>query len=72
MIASVRRPARSAWAVHVGFPLAVILLAGLLLRLYGLTAESLWLDEATSLMLARMDVPTLIEWTSLDIHPPLY
>ncbi|MBN1400130.1 MAG: glycosyltransferase family 39 protein [Anaerolineae bacterium] len=52
--------------------LAIILLLALGLRLYGISAEALWLDEATSLMLARMDVPTLIEWTALDIHPPLY
>ncbi|MBC7235764.1 MAG: glycosyltransferase family 39 protein [Chloroflexi bacterium] len=49
-----------------------ILLLAVALRCYGLARESLWLDEATSLMLARMDVPTLIRWTSLDIHPPLY
>ena len=42
------------------------------LRLYGISTESLWLDEATSLMLARMDAPTLVRWTALDIHPPLY
>ncbi|NLG52290.1 MAG: hypothetical protein GX552_19435 [Chloroflexi bacterium] len=72
MTTTARRAARPAWVVPVGVPLALALVAGLLLRLYGLTAESLWLDEATSLMLARMDVPTLIEWTSLDIHPPLY
>jgi mannosyltransferase len=52
--------------------LAAILLLALGLRLYGISAEALWLDEATSLMLARMDVPTLIQWTALDIHPPLY
>jgi 4-amino-4-deoxy-L-arabinose transferase-like glycosyltransferase len=42
------------------------------LRVYGISTEALWLDEATSLLLARMQVPTLIEWTALDIHPPLY
>ena len=41
-------------------------------RLYGIARESLWLDEATSLMLARMDLPELVEWTSSDVHPPLY
>ncbi|MBM3189358.1 MAG: hypothetical protein FJZ90_11630 [Chloroflexi bacterium] len=43
-----------------------------LTRLYGIRVESLWLDEATSLMLARMDLPTLVRWTAGDIHPPLY
>ena len=52
--------------------LVAITLLGLGLRLYGISTESLWLDEATSLTLARMDVGTLIEWTALDIHPPLY
>lgn len=57
------------------FEYAALLGVGLLalaLRLYGIAAESLWLDEATSLMLARMSIPTLVEWTALDIHPPLY
>jgi mannosyltransferase len=49
-----------------------ILVLAAVARLYGMARESLWLDEATSLMLARMDVPTLVEWTALDIHPPLY
>ncbi len=52
--------------------LAAVLLTALLLRLRTLGAESLWLDEATSLFLARMDIPTLIAWTAHDIHPPLY
>jgi len=41
-------------------------------RFYGLGTESVWLDEATSVFLARMDLPTLIQWTGADIHPPLY
>lgn len=52
--------------------LAAVLLTALLLRLRALGAESLWLDEATSLFLARMNIPTLIAWTAHDIHPPLY
>jgi 4-amino-4-deoxy-L-arabinose transferase-like glycosyltransferase len=45
---------------------------GLALRVYGIVTESIWLDEATSLMLARMDVASLVQWTAIDIHPPFY
>lgn len=41
-------------------------------RLWGLGRESLWLDEATSLMMARLPIPKLVELTAADIHPPLY
>ena len=49
-----------------------VLGVALALRLWGLGRESLWLDEATSLKLARMPVATLVAWTAQDIHPPLY
>ena len=52
--------------------LVAILVLAVVARVYGIAVESLWLDEATSLMLARMDVPTLVKWTLLDLHPPLY
>ena len=61
------RPARLERVALVG-----ILVAAVALRLYAIASESIWSDEAFSLMLARMDLPTLVEWTSLDIHPPLY
>ncbi|MCZ7568504.1 MAG: glycosyltransferase family 39 protein [Ardenticatenaceae bacterium] len=51
--------------------MAVTFLAAAL-RLWGLGRESIWLDEATSLFLARMDLPALVAWTAHDIHPPLY
>ena len=54
------------------FALVGALVVAVALRLYGIASESIWSDEAFSLMLARMDLPTLIKWTSLDIHPPLY
>ncbi len=50
---------------------AVVLLAAAM-RLWGLGRESLWLDEATSLMLARLPVREIAAWTALDLHPPLY
>lgn len=52
--------------------LSVIAPLALALRLYGLGSESIWLDEATSIFLARLSIPDLIRWTAVDIHPPLY
>ncbi len=56
----------------LGLALLGISALSMVVRFYGIATESIWLDEATSLMLARMDIPTLVEWTALDIHPPLY
>lgn len=61
------RIVRTTWIA----PLALFLLA-LAVRLWRIGAESLWLDEATSLFLARKSVPDVIAWTAKDIHPPLY
>jgi uncharacterized membrane protein len=52
--------------------LAGVVALAVVARLYGIASESLWLDETTSLMLARMDLAALTRWTSLDLHPPLY
>ena len=52
--------------------LLAALALGFGLRLYGLARESLWLDEATSILLAQSDIPTLIRATAQDIHPPVY
>jgi 4-amino-4-deoxy-L-arabinose transferase-like glycosyltransferase len=53
-------------------PLVALLALAAGVRLWGIARESLWLDEATSLLLARMDLRSLIAWTANDIHPPLY
>lgn len=53
-------------------PPAIILLAGLALRLYRLGAQSLWYDETVSAVLAQKSVPELIAHTARDIHPPGY
>ncbi len=42
------------------------------MRLFGLGAESIWLDEVTSLTIARMDLASVVAWAAGDIHPPLY
>jgi len=62
------RPREDLWM------LAVVLITAVaaLVRFYHLGAESLWLDEATSLFLARMDLREMVGWTAVDIHPPFY
>lgn len=54
--------------------LAVALITAMaaLVRFYHLGGESLWLDEATSLFLARMELREMVGWTAVDIHPPFY
>jgi len=49
----------------------ILILAGLL-RFWGLSAESLWLDEATSLVVADNSPAHIVALTAADIHPPLY
>ena len=64
---SLPQPLRSYTLAVIG-----VLLLATALRLYGIARESLWLDEATSLTLARMTLPEIAAWTALDLHPPLY
>lgn len=65
---------RLAWGT--GWPLkaSLILITAVAacVRFCGLGAESFWLDEATSLLLARMDLREMVGWTAADVHPPLY
>jgi uncharacterized membrane protein len=53
------------------YPLALILLLGLGLRLWRIDA-ALWYDEAFSAWLARLPLVNLIEAALGDVHPPLY
>jgi mannosyltransferase len=55
-----------------GLKLALIVLVGSLSRFMGLGRESIWLDEATSIIIARMNLPSVVAWAAGDIHPPLY
>nr|MBC7244093.1 glycosyltransferase family 39 protein [Chloroflexota bacterium] len=55
----------------VGLFVLVVLVA-FLWRFAGLGKESIWLDEATSLIIARMDLRSEVAWAAADIHPPLY
>ena len=52
--------------------LVLIVLGGTLIRFAGLGNESIWLDEVTSILIARMDLRSAVAWTAADIHPPLY
>jgi len=53
-------------------PLVLVVLGGAALRFVGLAKESVWLDEATSITIARMDLASVVAWAAGDIHPPLY
>ncbi len=54
------------------FWLAVALLVALALRVYLLSAQSLWNDEGTSIALASRSLEAIINGAAQDIHPPLY
>jgi hypothetical protein len=49
-----------------------ILLLALTLRLWGLGAESAWIDEAYSITLAKHSFIEVLKGTAADQHPPLY
>ncbi|HWP93852.1 MAG TPA: glycosyltransferase family 39 protein [Thermodesulfobacteriota bacterium] len=55
-----------------GLALAAVLLIGLFLRLYDLGGESVWLDEAFSIQMAKSNLSGVIEATTQDTYPPLY
>lgn len=48
------------------------LLIGLLLRLYKITYSSIWHDEGYTMWLLRYNIPSIIERTARDVHPPGY
>ena len=52
--------------------LALVALGAGILRFVGLARESIWLDEATSIIIARMNWSSVVAWAAGDIHPPLY
>jgi uncharacterized membrane protein len=56
-----------------GLALLAIVILGLVLRLYHLGTQSIWIDEASSIWLAKLSLPQIVQNTAgLDIHPPLY
>lgn len=52
--------------------LIVIAIIGLLLRLWHLTAISLWHDEAFSALLIKYNWSEMMYRIGLDVHPPMY
>ena len=52
--------------------LLLIIIAGAILRLYNLTAISLWHDEAFSALLIRYPWGEMFHRIALDVHPPMY
>ena len=64
---------RNAFISRASIMLMICCLLGLGLRLFGIANESLWLDEATSLILVRMPLNELgVNLLKEDVHPPLY
>src|SRR5215204_2761750 len=56
----------------VPFMLLAILLVALLLRVFQLDAESLWLDEATSVYIGNHGFVQILKISFAEINPPLY
>lgn len=52
--------------------LSLIIVAGVGLRAYQLTARSLWFDEAFSWRLIEFPFADMIKRAAADVHPPLY
>jgi uncharacterized membrane protein len=52
--------------------LLFIIAVGALLRFSELDADSLWLDEASSIEFSKHSPAGIIEATAKDVHPPLY
>jgi len=60
--------------IEENYLIILILLLGLLLRIYNLGAESVWLDEAVSAEVAKLSIMEQIRWMMdmNDNNPPLY
>ena len=50
----------------------LVLIVGLIVRLYDLDGESLWTDEGHTIFVSSLDIPQVIEENINDNHPPLY
>src|SRR4030043_462228 len=58
--------------LQVGLIAVSVILLALVIRLIGLGAESGWIDEAYSIVLARFPLAQILQGTASDQHPPLY
>jgi uncharacterized membrane protein len=52
--------------------LVFVLGLGLIVRFLFIGSESIWIDEAYSIQLARLPIKEIIQATGADQHPPLY
>jgi len=57
---------------HWLFWVFIVLIISFLIRLWGLYAESAWIDEAYSIVLSKHTLSEIIKGTAADQHPPLY
>jgi 4-amino-4-deoxy-L-arabinose transferase-like glycosyltransferase len=56
-----------------GLALLAIVLIGLFLRVYQVGTQSIWYDEAWSILASKLAVPQImVEITAGDVEPPLY
>lgn len=67
-----RKILRAAWTPSALLVSTSLSVASLLIRLAGLSLDSLWFDEVFSLRAARMSVNEIVTLTRGDVHPPLY
>ena len=56
----------------IDWPVWGIGLLALALRVWQLGAAQLWYDESFTLLVARLDIPRLVQATAGDVHPPLW
>lgn len=54
------------------FWLFVAIAVAIALRVYALSAQSLWNDEGTSVALSQLSLEAITNGAARDIHPPLY
>ncbi len=61
-------------SIRNNYLLFLIFLLGLVLRIYDLGSESMWVDEEVSVAVAKLDLVALIKYNFLNDqnHPPLY
>jgi len=55
-----------------GWFLLAIIALGILLRIYDLSGESMWLDETVSVRLAHKGFSAIVKNRAANFHPPLY
>lgn len=52
--------------------MCIIFILGVALRIYGLTRQSLWLDEANGIRIAEKSFGEIISELKNDVSPPLH